>query len=85
MRARKRPVIVNTIQWTGENVDELTEFIGPSIRIWDKKEGKKVLDIFTLEGVMRAQYGDWIIKGVEGEFYPCNNRIFHATYELLDD
>ncbi len=85
MKYRKRPVIVDTVQWTGENVDEITEFIGSSVRIWDKKEGLPVLDIFTLEGVMRAQHGDWIIQGVEGEFYPCNNRIFHATYELLDD
>ncbi len=85
MKAKKKPIVVEVLKWTGKNVDEISDFIGPSVRIWDKKEGKKVLDIFTLEGVMRAQYGDWIIKGVEGEFYPCNNKIFHATYELIEE
>ena len=41
-----------------------------------------VVEIETLEGVMQGRYGDWIIKGVQGEFYPCKPDIFHATYEL---
>jgi hypothetical protein len=41
------------------------------------------IEIPTLEGVMRANYGDYIIKGVQGEFYPCKPDIFEATYEAL--
>lgn len=41
------------------------------------------IDIRTLEGTMTALYGDWIIKGIKGEIYPCRNDIFEATYEKV--
>lgn len=85
MKYKKRPVVVDTVQWTGENPEEIVGFVGVSARIWEKQHEDDVLDILTLEGVMRAQTGDWIIKGVEGEFYPCNERIFHATYEKVEN
>lgn len=44
----------------------------------------QVIDIYTLEGEMRADMGDWIIKGVEGEFYPCKPGIFAKTYEPVE-
>jgi hypothetical protein len=44
-----------------------------------------MLIIYTLEGEMRCRQGDWIIKGVKGEFYPCKNDIFEATYEAVYD
>ena len=48
--------------------------------------GEKVwIEIKTLEGVMRADYGDWIIKGIKGEFYPCKPDIFEATYEKVSE
>jgi hypothetical protein len=43
------------------------------------------MDIYTLEGVMRASKGDWIIRGIKGEFYPCKPDIFTATYERVED
>ena len=49
----------------------------------DKPEGDVYIEINTLEGVMKASLNDWIIKGVNGEFYPCKPDIFYATYEAL--
>ena len=79
---RKRPVVVEAIQliepalpgdiaaWCGGNVCGVGDL---SANVW--------IEIPTLEGTMRADYGDWIIKGVKGEFYPCKADIFDATYE----
>ena len=49
----------------------------------DKPEGRTYLEIPTLEGVMQANVGDWIIKGVNGEFYPCKPDIFAKTYDAV--
>lgn len=57
-------------EWCGGRL-----FYDPSTTITDR------IEIPTLEGVMKASPGDWIIKGVQGEFYPCRNDIFEATYE----
>jgi hypothetical protein len=46
---------------------------------------KRWIEIDTLEGVMKAEYGDWIIKGVKGEFYPCKNDIFELTYGKVEE
>ena len=87
---RKKPVIVEAIQWTGDNLREVIDFTGlhPSARKWTWEEfeevvKKKGLKIFTLEGVKKASIGDYIIKGIEGEFYPCKPSIFKKTYELI--
>lgn len=93
MKFRKKPVVIDAIQWKGDNESEVLPFI---------QDGKPdfshlpsdgihitpgigvcfgVLDIPTLEGVMTAQPGDWIIRGVKGEYYPCKPEIFEATYE----
>ncbi len=78
---RKRPVVVEAHQLTLENQLKLYDWIGIKNRktLWEDGE----IDIFTLEGTMRANVGDWIIRGVQGEFYPCKPEIFEATYELL--
>lgn len=78
---RKKPVVVEAVQWNGNNFDEVVELGGRIIR----PEGYTWLDIGTLEGTMRADLGDWIIKGVKGEVYPCKPDIFAATYERVDD
>lgn len=75
MRYVKRPVEVEAIQWTGDNLEELQDFC----RICLYRFGN--LYIQTQEGRMRANLGDWIIQGVAGEFYPCKPDIFEATYE----
>ena len=74
---RKKPVIVEAVQWTGENLDEIEAF-APDCAFYNRTNG---ILIDTLEGLMEAKLGDWIIKGVQGEFYPCKPDIFAATYE----
>ena len=85
---RKKPVVIEAVQWTGENLVEVIKFTGrhPSGSHWTWNEFKEVVEqeglkIFTLEGSLLASVGDWIIKGVKGEYYPCKPDIFEATYE----
>jgi len=80
MKFRKKPVIIEAVQWTYDNVKELAEFMGMPCMMDD---GDCVI-IQTLEGPMKANNGDWIIKGVKGEFYPCKPDIFKETYEKVD-
>lgn len=75
MRFRKKPVVVEAVQWTGFNRDEIREFCNPGF------DHDLTLYIDTLEGTHRARPDDWIIKGVKGEFYPCKPDIFEATHE----
>lgn len=88
MKFRKKPVVIEAYQLpsAGEDVPhsfyEWVDEVGFSQWESDRDEG---LLIKTLEGVMRADPGDWIIKGVAGEFYPCKPDIFAATYEPVSD
>lgn len=75
---RKKPVVVEAVQWTGENHAEMCEFIDPEAFGIIPRIG---LVIHTLEGDHHANPGDYIIKGVNGEFYPCKPDIFAKTYE----
>ena len=75
---RKKPVVVEAVQWTGENHGEMCEFIVPEVFEIIPRVG---LVIHTLEGDHHASPGDYIIKGVNGEFYPCKPDIFAKTYE----
>jgi len=79
---RKKPVVIEAIQFTGtgDSLEECAHFIGDENLAGDP-ETCSVLGIKTLEGVMIVSIGDWIIKGVKGEFYPCKPDIFEATYE----
>ena len=89
MKYRKKPVVVEAIKWDGLNVSEIKDFCGKAVRIviYDSAWKARVLgakaDIFidTLEGSHHASVGDYIIKGVNGEFYPCKPDIFEKTYE----
>lgn len=74
----KKPVTIEAIQWTGDNEYELMEFVGDSLKPADHPD---YLEIHTLEGVMTADLGDWVIRGVKGEFYPCKPDIFEQTYD----
>lgn len=87
---RKKPVVVEAVRWTGSNLEEIRNFVGSDlieecVELFDIKRTLKemLVDIAidTLEGTMRVDYGDYIIKGVKGEFYPCKPDIFLATYE----
>lgn len=76
----KKPVVVEAIQFTGFNFDEIESFVGGDYG--KDAEGNHV--IATLEGAMRVSIKDFIIKGVKGEFYPCKPDIFKATYEEVE-
>ena len=77
MKFRKKPVVVEAVEWNGKNLEELIVFCPPIFT------EKRILTIPTLEGDMTVSKGDWIIKGVEGEFYPCKPDIFEKTYEAV--
>jgi len=81
MKFRKKPVVIEAMQFDGSNGQKIADFMQcqfPAIQ-----DGK--LLIGTLEGTMSADIKDWIIKGVKGEFYPCKPDIFEATYEKVDE
>lgn len=78
MRYIKKPVIIDAVQWLGDNWIQMDKFITQDHRTYPSY-GEIV--ILTLEGEMIARVGDWIIKGVQGEFYPCKPEIFEMTYE----
>ena len=77
---RKKPVIIEAIQWNGENLSEIVEFTRGKV-----KNHELVLIIPTLKGGMYASLSDYIIKGVNGEFYPCKPNIFAKTYEEVTE
>jgi hypothetical protein len=77
---RKKPVVIEAFKWMHDKAPEW----------WIEKSGRYNMNIDsgtvyipTLEGIMSAQKGDMIIKGVNGEFYPCKPDIFEKTYELV--
>lgn len=78
---RKRPVVIEAVKWTGSNVTEICKFTG--LDVSHLIVGGQ-LYIKTLEGVNHATIGDYIIKGVQGEFYPCKPDIFEETYEEIN-
>ncbi len=84
-RYRKKPVIVDAVQWNGGAADRkalLRELGVSGEQVTLQANGD--LAIATLEGVMTAIPSDWIIKGVHHEVYPCKDHVFKATYELHD-
>ena len=81
MLARKKPVVVEVIRWDGTNVTKCVQFIGES---FDGQTGQQ-LSIKTLEGTMTASLQDYIIKGVNGECYPCKPDIFKKTYDIIEE
>ena len=75
----KKPIPVEAVQWNGINADEIADFSKDAFFECDETTGT-TLFIRTLEGNMKARIGDYIIKGVRGEFYPCEKAIFEETY-----
>lgn len=78
---RKKPVVIEAEHFVFGNEDRAFNFIRCNAVPITNVDGSKSIEIQTLEGVMRAEQGDWIIKGVKGEFYPIKNDIFLKTYE----
>ena len=81
---RKKPVLVEAIQYTGGNVNALVAFskgvVKPNL---DSASGIHLPTVETLEGTMKISIDDWLIRGTEGEFYPCKPKPFKVTFEPL--
>ena len=87
MKFRKKPVVIEAMgPLTKDNSEEIAAWCGGG-EAPRQEHGQNVYDgeliIPTLEGPHRASLGDWIIKGIKGEFYPCKPDIFEATYEAV--
>ena len=83
MKYRKKPVVIEAVQWNGNNLREILNFMKDKQPNYYEDDEQKLLTIQTLEGNMIASVGDYIIKGVQGEFYPCKPDIFKQTYEVV--
>lgn len=82
MKFRKRPVVIEAMHYEGGvPSDELGEWLAACI--WNHGTNDARLRLYTLEGWMTVNPGDWVIKGVRGEFYPCKPDIFAETYEAV--
>jgi len=86
---RKKPVVIEAravLDRNGQSPESIAAWCGGCVvNNFGHPSGKVAIQINTLEGAMTAQYGDWIIRGVQGEFYPCKPDIFAATYEAVDE
>ena len=78
---RKKPVVIEAMQWDGsmQSQAEIVTWSDGKVEGW--YDSDYFLSVKTLEGDMKAIKGDWIIRGVKGEYYPCKPDIFAATYE----
>lgn len=90
MKYRKKPVEIEAIKWNGSNVEEVINFCNDKVIVYHEQllNGVKCdsysVSILTLEGVMGVDVGDYIIKGIKGECYPCKPDIFEMTYEKCE-
>lgn len=82
---RKKPVVIEAIKLTVDNIQDAMIWCGETALYAELHKKSKSLYIHTLEGAMQANIGDWVIKGIKGEFYPCKNDIFEMTYELVEE
>lgn len=89
---RKKPVVIEAIQFTGENQNEILQVTNADnivvyylpVEVDGETVNQRVLVVHTLEGAMTVSMNDWVIKGIKGEFYPCKPDIFDASYEPAD-
>lgn len=86
MKYRKKPVIIEAIQWNGIAfaLGEMPDWFRDAITKGQIKRNDDKLLIETLEGSLYANPNDWIIQGIKGEIYPCKPDIFEATYEKVE-
>ena len=90
MKFHKKPVVIEAVQWSGANVQELSNWLAgfpecaKCVARFDYTSQPPTVLIPTLEGTMTASAGDWVIRDVKGAFYPCKPDIFEATYEAVE-
>ncbi len=80
MKYRKKPVVVEAMQYKKGNIAEIHKFMHK--HLYGNIDGS--FSFGTLEGTMTAHIGDYIVKGIQGELYPCKPDIFEQTYELVE-
>ena len=87
MKYRNKPVVIEAVQFkdTEESILELSELGLDPVRIDYANSSNPILKIETLGGFLIAKEGDYIIKGVQGEFYPCKHDTFKETYEKVEE
>ena len=95
MKARKKPVVIEAIKWDGSNLYEVETFLGKAYKgvkvlndaAWQVGKGIPIAEISikTIDSIAKAINGDYVLKGTEGEFYPCKPDIFEKTYEIIED
>lgn len=90
MKFRKKPVVIEAEQFlpNDEAIDKVMSLASQSsrqVQVTRMPDGQCTMRITTLEGVMEASIGDWIIRGIQGEVYPCKPDIFYATYERVSE
>ena len=81
----KKPVVIEAIQYNGENIEAIEDFVGKKLSTVLASDVDVKLIIPTLEGYMKALKGDYIIKGIKGEFYPCKPDVFKEIYSLVTE
>lgn len=85
MKFRKKPVVIEAVQYNGDNWASIINWAEDGLPMLANsiisRDLGRTLSIRTLEGRLTAFIGDWIIKGIKGEFYPIKDDIFRATYE----
>ena len=85
-RFRKKPVVIDAVQWTGDNEEELVEFAGANFETvddspeWTARVFDKLHDSW-----IEARTGDWIVRGVRGENYPVHQEVLAETYDLVNE
>jgi len=91
MKYRKKPVVIEAVQYTGtwDSVGEIQNFAGHHVE-WvgenfSYKGEPPMPTVKTWEGEMFAKEGDYIVKGIDGEFYPIDEDIFNKTYEKVEE
>lgn len=85
MKYKKKPIPIDAKRITVFNLEEIADWCGGKVTKVTADAKYRLIAIKTLEGSMEAAVGDWILKGVKGEFYPCRNDIFEETYEIAND
>lgn len=82
---RKKPVTIEAVELGYDNANQVAAWCGGTVGSIEGTYMYRPVFIITLEGTMRADVGDFVIKGVNGEFYPCKPDIFYASYDAVDD
>jgi hypothetical protein len=83
MRYASKVVVIDAIQWDGNNTEEVCSFGGEDV--WPSELPGRTLTVKTHEGILQAKVSDWIIRGLIGEVYPCSDEVFQRKYQKVDE